>query len=147
MLDGLEVIPPSGSTNWQKDVSFVNGRNELLFSAVDSAGNESTTTNVLIVFDDTVPGPVTDIVVSDAGTGTEIGLSWSGYSEESNGSDLALYKVYQSDNSFTNVAAASLVLETEAETQTCLITGLVRSVTNFYAVVPVDSGGLSVNAG
>ena len=143
MMNGIEVVAPSGSTNWQEDVSLSKGKNELLFSAVDSAGNESAKTNVLLIFDDTVPGPITNLVVSEEGTGMDVGLSWPLYCEESNGSDIALYKVYRSDNFFTNIAGAEFLLAEEAGTQTCQITGLVRSVTSFYAVVPVDSGGLS----
>ena len=142
LLNDDEVVSPSETTNWQTDVQLVNGANLLSFSLVDLAGNESAATNITIVFDDTVPGQVTNLVAIEEGTGTEITLSWTEYNEEVNGSDIVSYEIHSHNESFTNVAGTDLVAVQESGTQTYVITGLVRSVTNFYAVVPVDAGGL-----
>jgi len=143
LMNGVEVIPLSDSTIWSNSVSLAEGSNQLAFVARDSANNTSSATNVIIIYGNLPPGPVSNLTAVTQGKGTVITLDWSGYDENANGADISFYTVYQNVASFTNVSEAQSIAMRPAGSKTFLVTGLTRNETNYYAVMATDITGLA----
>ena len=133
-----------GGTSLSLTVPLTNGWNYISFVAKDAAQNLSDPTNVEILYDNTAPGPVT-ITAAVAGVGTAIGLGWPGYNEMTNGGDIASYTIYKSASSFTHVSEAAAIGTRSAGQQSFVVTGLVRGVTQYYAVMARDTAGQAIS--
>ena len=134
---GVLAVASSASTNWSCGVGLAEGNNTFSFTARDAAGNESGSTNVSIWYDNSQPGQVS-LSAHVEGIGTQITLDWTGYDEIANGGDIVRYIVYRHSAPFTDVGDAMPIRTNLSHNQTLLVTGLVRNVTNYYAVVAVD---------
>lgn len=129
---------------WSYAVTLNQGSNVFQFIARDAAGNESLPTNVVVVFDDQAPGPVT-VTGNVQGTGTDISLGWEEYDEAANGADIAKYEIYRADQAFSLVSEAMKLGEQPGGRKYFRDTGLARNTTYFYAVVARDNAGLALS--
>ncbi|MGD9612418.1 MAG: Ig-like domain-containing protein, partial [Kiritimatiellia bacterium] len=141
-LNGSQVVAMGAATNWSHVVSLVPGANQLSYTAVDAAGNESVATEVEIVYDNEAPGPVAVTAVV-TGVGTRITLGWAGYDELANGGDIANYTIYQGDEAFTDVGQAAAIGTRAAGQKSFVVSNLVRNATKHYAVMARDLTGLA----
>src|SRR5690606_19053256 len=110
------------------------GDNTFSLRARGAAGEESQPVVANILYDDQAPGPVV-ITANPNGNGTELSLSWIGYSELLNGNDIAAYRVYVAIHSYSNITGLTPVLEVPAGTKTAKVTGLVRNTAYNISVV------------
>ncbi len=131
----------SSSPSWSWLANFQGGNNSFAFFARDAAGNQSGATSVTIFYNDVAPGPVA-VTAQVYGVGTQLTLGWPGYDELANGGDVATYHVYQSGSSFTHVSQATQIGTRTVGQKSFVVTGLVRNVTQYYAVMARDTGGL-----
>lgn len=91
--------------------------------------------------DTTAPGAVTTLSVNPQGDGTQVTLSWTGYSELNNGNDIHHYNIYKSTSNFTNATNATYVGQTLSGNFTYQVNGLTRNQLIYLAVVAVDNLG------
>jgi len=139
--DGTLAAALNAGTEWSATVPLSPGANTFHFTSRDRAGNESPATNVVIRFNDAAPGPVT-VTAAVHGTGTRLTLHWNNYDELANGGDIGEYTVFQADQSFGDVSAATAIGTRPAGQKNFVVSNLLRNVTKHYAVVAADSGGM-----
>ncbi len=140
-MNGALVPGFYSSARWSKTEHLDAGLNSYTCSVQNVAGTFSPDTPFSVTYTDVDPGPVIDLTAITNGIGTEISLLWTNYDEYANGADISNYVTYQATNSFTVTTQATAIATNNAGIQSALVTGLVRSVTNWYAVVPVDATG------
>ncbi len=144
LRNGAQVVASGSSTNWSYTQSLTNGWNYFAYTAKDAAQNMSGPTNVAILYDNTAPGPVA-VTAQVYGSGTAIALGWSGYNELTNGGDIASYTIYHSESSFNQVSEATAIGTRSAGQKSFGVTGLVRGVTRYYAVMARDTSGQAIS--
>ncbi|MBT7298719.1 MAG: hypothetical protein HN849_04370, partial [Victivallales bacterium] len=84
-----------------------------------------------------VPDPITQLTVSAAPTGETVTLSWTGYDEIEQG-DVKEYRVFVSDQPFTDVGGLAVHTVVPTGTKIVEITGLTAWQDAYLAVVAVD---------
>jgi len=140
-LNGAVYNYSNSNSSWVDYVAPLNeGTNTFVYEVFDRAGNISDPATVVIVYDNTVPDPVS-VLIEPEGNGMELFLSWTNYNETAAGADIDFYFVYQSGSSFSHTNAASCIGTNQSGNQQFHVTGLARSNTTYYAVVAMDNAG------
>jgi acetyltransferase-like isoleucine patch superfamily enzyme len=96
----------------------------------------------------TAPPPITtdDLQVDGSGIGTRVALDWTAYQDkEQNEGDIAEYRVYVSDQVFTQVTGLPPVAMLPPGTFLHTVENLIKGKPYYFAVVAVDTSG-SMNA-
>ncbi|WP_245932473.1 fibronectin type III domain-containing protein [Isoalcanivorax indicus] len=138
---GAETVVGHGeSEQWSYTVHLEPGPNELVFRAMDRAGNLSEPVTVTVRYDNEPPAPVA-VSVEPEGRGTDVGLSWAGYDEAGQSSTVVQYRIYRAAAGFTDIAQAEYVTSLPAGAREYRLTGLPRNLPVFVAVVAVDTHG------
>ncbi|MBI2412063.1 MAG: hypothetical protein HYV24_02490 [Deltaproteobacteria bacterium] len=128
------------NTTWAYTATLTDGiTNRLMFVATDALGN-SITKSIDILYDTSAPEPMPDGVLTAVGSGkgTEVTLSWSGFTEPQ---DIAYYKIYYSASDFSSVAGHTPAGTVNKGTYSFKVSGLVKGTQYYFAVVPVDNSG------
>ncbi len=94
----------------------------------------------LVVAIPAVPSPVTCLAVETDATGRRAELDWSGYNQLAE-YDVTGYRVYVSDQAFTNVQAMTPYVTLPGETFRLVIENLTPWLDHHFAVAPVDAQG------
>ncbi|MCP4995670.1 MAG: hypothetical protein GY934_18125, partial [Gammaproteobacteria bacterium] len=137
-VDGVLAVSNNAATTWSADLSLTDGDNSFSLTLKDLAGNESEPpTLVNIRLDNTAPGPVTITAVVE-GKGTEATLDWTSYDEVTNGNDIAEYRIYLSNNAFSDVTLLTPIDTVPAGAKGYHAVNLARGQTSYLAVVAVD---------
>ncbi|AWF80170.1 hypothetical protein BTJ40_04685 [Microbulbifer sp. A4B17] len=127
----------SSDVNWTNEVALVEGDNNFSIIVRDKAGNESEPVIIAIRYDKTAPGPV-ELKIDQVGAGTDLLLDWSEYDEFVNGNDINEYRIYQSADSFYDIAGKAPVVVLPQDNKQFRIEGLPRNVQTHFAVVAYD---------
>ncbi|MEX2961790.1 fibronectin type III domain-containing protein [Microbulbifer sp. TYP-18] len=148
LVNGSLAVLNSSDTDWSIQVALLQGDNTISFTVRDAAGNVSDAAVAQIHYDNTPPG-VVDLSINPNGSGTELILDWSSYSEFDNGNDIAEYRIYQSATGFSDIAGKAPVAVVPQGSKQYRLEGLPRGALMHFAVVAYDSQGLfnpSVNS-
>ena len=137
-VNSVEAVVYDEAITWAYEVELVPGDNVVTVFSRDRAGNQSGNVTAAIRFDDTAPLPVNALSVNANGDGKTAKLDWSAYDESVHG-DIAGYKVFSSQQLFTNVSAMSATADLPVGIKQYDITGLNKGQTYFFAVVAIDS--------
>ena len=137
-INGQVRSVADGAQVWQADITLVVGENLISVSTFDYAGNESSTVLVNVFFDDTAPGLVPLVLISES-SGTELTINWQSYNELANGGDISRYRIYLANQEFTQVSGASMVAVIDSPQKSYQIANLMRGTTYHVAVLAVDS--------
>ncbi|WP_210425237.1 Ig-like domain-containing protein [Spongiibacter thalassae] len=136
-LNGSQWVPGTASTTWSKTVTLVEGDNALTLTQHDRASNESRAVVISVNYNNTAPGAV-PMTIDPEGDGLSVQLDWSGYDEEANGNDIALYRVLRSTTAFTDPNAATIAAQLPAGIQNYSAAPLSRNQAYYFAVLAVD---------
>ncbi len=120
------------------------GANTFTLVAKDTAGNVSAPVNATIVYDNHAPGPVR-LTFDAEGDGTSARLSWLAYDEIANGNDIAEYRIYRRNESFSEIAGATMVAGIAGGQKRYTVVNMPRKQATYLAVVAVDAQGLMLN--
>lgn len=86
------------------------------------------------------PPQVTGYIVTPSPDGSSVALNWSNYNQWAVG-DVAGYRIYLSDQPFSDVSLATPFLTVPGETLTATLSGLATFQDHFIAIVAVDGLG------
>ena len=142
-LNGKEVVTLNTSTTWLHEVTLTEGENRFELFCKNAAGEQSPSV-VATIDHESPPAPVSTLSVSGSGPGTSVSLSWAGYDERRQG-DVAAYRVYAADHSFSHVGGMSPTATLPAGVFTHTATNLVKGIAYYFAVVAVDARGNAAN--
>ena len=123
-------------------MTLAEGVNRFALTSKNEAGEESPSVVAVIDYE-SPPLPVSNLTASGRGPGTTVSLSWTGYDERAQG-DVASYRIYAADHSFTQVVGMSPNALLPAGTFGYMVTKLVKGTTYYFAVVAVDTRGNAV---
>ena len=141
-INGNQVMPLTPSTTWSYQVTLTEGVNRFELICRNEAGEESPSVAASIDYE-SPPPPVSNLTASGSGPGTTVSLNWVGYDEKGQG-DIASYRIYGSDRSFSQVVGMTPAATLPAGTSGYTVTGLLRGTTYHFAVVAVDTRGNAV---
>ena len=140
LLNGEVIVSNNDDKTWNYTVTLVEGENTFSIIIRDEAGNESEPVDIIVAYDNTAPSAVMAVANAE-GDGTSIILNWSGYNEADNGGDIAVYRIYQSDQPFSDITAADVVevgAVNQGGAKEYKVTGLTRELETYFAVVAED---------
>jgi len=131
-------ILPAGSYDIQAN------KNGILSQTESISVSESSTNMTLIMDFESVPSKLPDvspISITAEESNRTVKLDWSGYFESLNteqGNNLLHYRVYRSDNPFTDISNATLVKKVSKTSQTYTFSGIENAKTHYFAVTGFD---------
>jgi len=131
------IVGATSDVFWQISYTLKEGINILSFTQKDEGGNHSQAVVKTVVYDEIPPLEIAP-TADGRGDGSFIVLSWQNYDELS---DLGYYKIYQSDNPFTDISAEGVILlgTTDRGVKTYTAKGLTQGSTYYFAVTGVDN--------
>ena len=129
-VGGVYELPSKDAFSREVSVQMHNGPAES-YSQIVSRETD------LVVYTEAVPDPVNGVNVDVSPTGEEALLNWVHYPELAQ-HDLVSYRIYVSDQPFTNVSAMTPYVTLPCGTFSLQITGLTAWQDHYFAVVAVD---------
>jgi len=129
-VGGVYELPSKDALSREVSVQMHNGPAEPYSQLV------SRETDV-VMYTEAVPDPVTGVNVDISSTGEEALLDWVHYPELAQ-HDLVSYRIYVSDQPFTNVTAMTPYVTLPGGTFSLQISGLTAWQDHYFAVVAVD---------
>jgi len=127
---GVYELPSKDALSREVSVQMHNGPAEP-YSEVVSRETD------VVVYTAVAPDPVSGVNISVSPTGEEVLLDWAHYPELAQ-YDVVNYRIYISDNPFTNVTAMTPFIALPGGTTSIEINGLAAWQDHYFAVVAVD---------
>ena len=129
-VGGICELPSKDALSREVSVQMHNGPAEP-YSQIVSRETD------VVVYTTTLPDPVVDVNIDISPTGEEALLDWAHYIELAQ-HDVVNYRIYLSNQPFTNVTAMTPYVTLPAGTYSLLISGLTAWQDHYFAVVAVD---------